>query len=369
MMEINIGQSDLSNMLQKVIAVVPSKTTLPILGNLLFTAEKGTLRLTATDLEVFVTTELKTEVKKEGSVAIPAKRINDIVRALPDGKIKIKANETFKVSIATDVGEYKIAGESDDEYPTVPYLEDEQAIDIAGEVLSRLITNTAFAVSTDELRPALMGVFMKIADGKMIFVSTDGHRLAKLETKNISTKIDSMERIIPTKGLTQVLKNVTAENRILIGENNCLFDCGETKIYTRIIDERYPDYERVIPSTNEKKMEIVNEKLLSSLRRVSIFSNQMTHQVKISLTKNSLEISTQDVESGGEATEKIECEYDDTELVIGYNSNLVMDALKHVSTDNVLFFFSEPTSAGIVYPANQVEQEEFMMLVMPVRLN
>ncbi len=369
-MKFTVSQADLSKALSKVISVVPAKTTLPFLGNILFKVQDGHLSLTATDLDVSITTRTNVNAQQPGSITVPSRQLNDLIKNLPNIPLEISTDAQFKMLITCDKGDYKLSGESDDDYPALPVIDEKGHIKIDAKQLSRMIGKTTFAVSTDQLRPALTGVLFQLSDKVFRLVATDGHRLAKISfAKFESTLKASMNVIVPPKALNEVAKESKDRTTISIGDNHVRFDLGDTQVYSRIIDETYPDYERVIPSNNDKKLTADTATFKDALRRVSIFANPITHQVRMSLTKGEVTISAEDIDGGNTGKEKIQATFEGEELQIGYNSQLVLSALSNVDTSDVQIMFKGSTSAGIVTPAQQAEHEEQMMLVMPVRLN
>ncbi len=370
-MEFLVDKQTFSEALQRVIGVVPTKTTIPILAGILLDLTGDRLELIGTDLEVSISTSIQVQGVEDGGVAVAAKLLHEIVRELPDVPLKIQADESNRVTLTTEKGVYRILGEAKDEFPRIVVQDEGGGFSLEMERLRRMITKTIFAVSTDELRTTLMGIFVQILGKELRFVTTDGHRLVKIVYKNFSPPTsDVREVIIPTKAFNLVLRNSegvgTAE--IMLGENHVVFNLNSTIVYSKLIDGQFPNYERVIPADNNKEMRVDRAEFYASVRRVSLFSNSMTRQVRLSLGTNEMEIQAEDLEFGGEAQEKIPVHYEDEPMEIGYNATYVMDILRHMDTDNVIFRFKDPSSAGIIYPTEQYPDEELMMLLMPMRL-
>ncbi|MCB0832057.1 MAG: DNA polymerase III subunit beta [Bacteroidetes bacterium] len=369
-MKFTVSQAELSKALARVINVVPTKTTLPVLGNILLKVDDGALTLTATDLDVSVTTKIAVDVKKGGSLTVPSKPLNDLVKNLPNIPLEISADPQFKLLVTCDKGDYRISGESDDDYPALPIIDQKASVKIDAKMLSRMIGKTTFAVSTDTLRPALTGVLFQIVDKEFRLVATDGHRLAKMICRSFESNVkEKLNVVVPTKALTEVAKETRDTISVQVGQNHVRFDMTDAQLYSRILDETYPDYERVIPSNNDKKLTIETQTLVDAFKRVSIFANPITHQVRLSLAKKGLTLSAEDMEGGSTGSEKLAAEYEGDDLQIGYNSQLVLAALNHIDTKETVIAFKSPTSAGVVTPAEQADGEDHMMLVMPVRLN
>jgi len=370
-MKLKITKSDLYKCLQKVSGVVPVKTALPILNNLMLSAEGNLLKILATDLEVSIETNTPATIEEEGAITIPSKMLNEIIRELPDIPLSLQTDdETKSVKITTDIGTYKINGESEEEFPNLPIMEKVEEVVFKAELLDRLISKTIFAASQDELRPALVGILLEIFHDEIRAVSTDGHRLAKIINKEFKSKFEG-KVIIPKKALALVQRFLgdIEEVSVRIGENHVSFSFENTTVYSRLINDRYPDYERVIPQNNDKILQVNHAFFNASIKRIAIFANPVTHQIKISLYKNKVEISTKDVDFGGEAREVIEADYSGEEMEIGYNANYMIDILKHIDSEEIVLKLNSSTSAGIPYPSVQHENEELMMLAMPVRLN
>jgi DNA polymerase-3 subunit beta len=370
-MKFSVSSIELQKALSKTIGVVPTRSTLPILENLLFTVQKNSLNITATDLEISITASLTVKGVEDGKIAMPAKRIIDTVRALPDMPVLFTIDtENSKIKMLIENGEYALTGESSEEFPTAPEFKGEEEISFGPDVLRRLIGKTAFAVSTDELRPAMMGILFQINHNQVCTVATDGHRLVKMVNKAFKSPKFKKDIVIPSKTLHLVAKlSEEGESKIQVNDTHILFQFDTTTLISRLIEDKYPNYESVIPGDNDKELVVGRDQLLASVRRVSLYSSSTTHQVRMSIKGDQLTIAAEDIDFGSEAKETIPCEYSGGELEIGFNSNYVVDILNHIETDEVLFRFSSPTRAGIVMPRTQRENEEILMLVMPVRLN
>lgn len=368
-MKFNVSQAELSKALAKVISVVPTKTTLPVLGNVFLQAKDGALNLTATDLDVSITTRVTVNVVESGGLTVPSRQFSDLIKSLPNIPLEISSDAQLKLTVKCDKGEYRLSGESDDDYPALPVIDEKGVLRMDAKMLSRMIGKSSFAVSSDPLRPALTGVYMQLSkDFKM--VATDGHRLAKMTcTRFESTIKEPLNVIVPTKALHEVAKETRDSVSVHFAPNHVRFDLGETQIYSRLLEENYPDYERVIPTNNDKKLRVETGSLLEALKRVSIFANPITHQVRLALKSNELTITAEDADGGSKGVERLAVEFQGDEMQIGYNSHLFLSALGNIDTKEVVVDFKGPTSAGIVTPSEQSENENQMMLVMPVRLN
>lgn len=370
-MHFSVSRVDFYKSLQKVINVIPAKSTVDILYNVLLIAEANSLKIIATDLEITQITWTHCTIEKEGAITIPGKLLLDILREMPDIDLQFSADANSKILIVSEIGEYKLSGQPKTEFPSVPLVESEQSIQLKNEILKRMIERTIFACSSDNIRPALTGVFCQILENEFRMVATDGHRLSKIIYKDFSNPEFIRDLIIPTKALNFVARNLPEEGsqKIILSENHVLFELPNTKIYSRIIKDPYPDYERVIPADYHKEMLIDKDQFISSVKRVSLFSNPYTNQVRLSIKSDELDIHAQDIDFGGEARENIPCNFKDEELEIAFNGTYLLDILKHLDGENIKFLLKDSDGAGIIYPVEQQENEELLMLIMPVRLN
>jgi DNA polymerase-3 subunit beta len=370
LMKFHVSSSELQKALIKVNGVVPTRSTLPILENLLFDVVGNILKITATDLEIAMSVDIQVSGMENGKIAIPAKRITDTVRALPDIKVMFSVDtESNKIKMVTENGEYALTGESSDEFPTTPQFKTENEIEIDIEALRRLINKTSFAVSTDELRPAMMGILFQVKNAELCAVATDGHRLVRTKNKALKTKFKK-DIVIPAKALNLVAKfNEEGMIKIYVNDSHVMFQFQGTTLVSRLIEENYPNYESVIPQDNEKHLTVGTNQLLSSVRRVSLYSSSTTHQIRMSIKNNEISIAAEDIDFGSEAKETIPCNYSAEPMEIGFNANYVSDILTHIESEEVVFHLNSPTRAGIILPHKQKEGEDVLMLVMPVRLN
>lgn len=371
-MKFSILQSNLLEALQIVSGVVPTKSTTPILENILFDLEEENLKITGTDLEVSITTNVLSEDTDEsGSVAVPAKVITEMIRSLPNIPVHFESDESNRVKITTDKGFYQVSGISKENFPEIPILTEERCVEVKNSMLRRMLSKTIFAVSSEELRPALMGVFMQIMADEFRMVATDGHRLSKIFDKSFRYDEEPVRMIIPPKAVQIALKNLDEESstKLLIDENGFCFVFDKTTLYTRLVEGEYPDYERVIPRDNDKKMTVDKNLLIDSVKRVSLFSSALTHQIRFSLSPGKLIVCSEDVDIGGEGREELDADYNEDPMEIGYNAQYILDILRHIDTDNVVFHLKSPVRAALITPDSQREEEAFIMLIMPIKLS
>jgi DNA polymerase-3 subunit beta len=368
-MRFNVSSSELVKALSAVSGAVPTKATLPILETILFESEDGKLRLTATDLEISIIEYMSADIEEDGAVAIPARRLIETLRQLPDIPVSFDVDEKYNIKFRTDKGTYKLVGDDPDEFPEVPALEEGQHIGTSRDVILKAIDKTLFAVSSDDLRPAMMGVYFDIGPEESKFVATDGHRLVKYIKQNL-TSDTKISFIVPEKALSLVQKALHADEcDLTVTDDHVRFKSGNTIVITRLINEQYPNYESVIPRENDKNLIISKEQMLSTVKRVAIFSSSTTRQIRLQLHSDQLTIRAEDIDMSSEAKETIPCEYANEEMEIGFNAKYLADVLNNIDDDEVYFEFSTPNRAGIVKPSEEDDDEQMLMLVMPVMLN
>ena len=345
---------------------------MPILENFLFEISEGNLTVTASDLQTSMITELQVESKEDGSVAIPAKILLDTLRNLPEQPVTFSIDaETYGIEISSDNGRYKLAGENAMDFPKVPTVSDGFAVNMSTDVLTSAISNTIFATSNDELRPAMTGVYINLSDTNTTFVATDGHRLIRYRRVDITTETGNAI-IVPRKALTLLKACLPQENTNVSVEfnmANAFFNFGNLKMICRLIDERFPDYDNVIPVNNDNHMVIDRLELLSSLKRISIYANKTTNQVRLKITGSELQISAEDLDFSNEANERLSCEHNGDDIEIGFNSKFLIEILNNLYSEKITLQLSEPNKAGLVVPSDKDDNEDILMLVMPVILN
>lgn len=370
-MEFTIARSDFLKALQRVVNVIPAKTTQEILYSVLLIAEDNKLKIIATDLDIAQISWAIAKVNVEGAIAITGKLLLDILREMPDIDLQFSVDSNFRVEIRTDSGEYKLSGQPRTEFPSVPVVDSEQSISLPNSKLKRMIEKTIFACSTENLRSALGGVLCQILDNEYRMVSTDGHRLARFINKNFNSQEFISNFIVPTKALNFVARNLPEEghHQVYLSKEYILFDLPNTKIYSRLIQDPFPDYERVIPDYYQKEIIVNREMLIHSVKRVSLFSNPMTSQIYIKVHPDHLNIYAQDIDFGGEANESIPCRFDFEPLLIAYNANYLLDILRHIDSEDVKILIEDSDGPGLFFPGEQEEDEDILMLLMPVRLS
>jgi len=358
-------------MLSKIGGVIPAKSPMPILETFLFELVNSTLSVTATDQIVSSTIATQVTGAEDGKIAIPAKRVMDTIRSLPATDATFTIDVTAnKIRITTPNGEYLLTGEPAKEYPVVPEFKGISEMVLDASVLRKLIHRTSFAVSIDELRPAMMGILLQTNGKEVRAVSTDGHRLSRFVYRPEKGAQLGRDIIVPAKVMGILVKGLEAGPcTISTSDTHVRFKYEQTVLVSRLIEESYPNYESVIPLENTRLMTINRDELINSIRRVALYASASTHQIRFDIASNALKLSAQDVDFGGEAHELLPCQYSADPLEIGFNSMYLVDILSHLDGEQVTMKFSSPTRAGIVSPAETPSQEDTLMLIMPVRLN
>ncbi len=358
--------------LSNINGVITTNPVVPILENFLFELDKGSLTVTASDLQTSMITELQVESKEKGNIAVPARILLDTLKNLPEQPITFSIDEsTYSIEIISDNGRYKLSGENATDFPKVPSVSNDFSAEISSDVLASAINNTIFATSNDELRPAMTGVYVNLGEKKTIFVATDGHRLVRYGRADVQSD-NGNAIIIPRKALNLIKATLPTENTSVsldFNMSNAFFKFGNIKMICRLIDERFPDYENVIPSGNTIGMTIDRGDFLSALKRISIYANKTTHQVRIKITGSELQISAEDLDFSNEANERLSCEHEGEDIEIGFNAKFLLEMLNNLDTDQIRLNMSAPNKAGILVPVEKDKNEDILMLVMPVMLN
>ena len=371
-MKFIVNSAYLLKQLSNINGVITTNPVVPILENFLFELEKGGLTVTASDLQTSMITELQVESKEKGSIAVPARILLDTLKNLPEQPVTFSIDEsTYSIEIISDNGRYKLSGENATDFPKVPSVSNDFSAEISSEVLARAVNNTIFATSNDELRPAMTGVFVNLGDKNTTFVATDGHRLVRYRRTDVKSD-NGNSIIIPRKALNLLKATLPAENTdvsLNFNMSNAFFKFGNIRMICRLIDERFPDYDNVIPSGNNIKMTISPTDLLGALKRISIYANKTTHQVRLKITGSELQISAEDLDFSNEANERLSCEHEGEDIEIGFNAKFIIEMLGNLDSEQIRLTMSAPNKAGVILPAEKDSAEDILMLVMPVMLN
>jgi DNA polymerase III subunit beta len=367
-----VSTSTLLKQLQAVNGASSSSTVLPILENFLFEIKDGSLTISATDLQTSMTTSLPVESKEDGKVAVPSKILLETLKTLPDQPVAFSVDvQTFAIEISAGDGKYKLSGENGEDFPKIPTVENASSVSMPASVLAEAINKTIFAVSNDDLRPAMTGVYCQLSPQNITFVATDAHKLVRYRRND--TKSDAAASfILPKKALTLLKASLGSDDSAVSLEYNstsAFFRFGNINLICRLIDERYPDYEAVIPQSNPNKLTLDRSQFLNSLRRVVIFANKTTHQVRLKINGSELNISSEDVDFSNEAHERLGCQYEGEDMEIGFNAKFLIEMLGNLEGDEVTLEMSTPNRAGLLIPQTNNDNENVLMLVMPVMLN
>lgn len=368
-MKFTISREKLQEGLQAVTAAVPAKTTLPVLANLLVeTTERG-IRFSATDLDIAVSTEVSADVESPGAITIPAKKLGEIARELPPSPVKVAASGEQRVTLECGRSKFKLLGLARDEFPTFPSVRFNDSWRVKSGELQKLISHTAFAVSTEESRPILNGVLWELRESRMRMVATNGHRLAKMELDVEASSAPPGDLIVPPKALEQIRRLFPAEEELEIarGDNHLGFRSPFTSVFTRLVEGPYPNYEQVIPKDNDRSCLADKAALTSALKRMSVIASDQTHRIKMSFNTGMLKFSvtTPDL---GEASDELPVNYNGDQLDIGFNATYLLEILRYMPTEQVKLTFKAPERAATIEPEGWDDPAKYLCLVMPLRL-
>ena len=368
-MRFTISREKLQEGLTAVTATIPAKTTLPVLANILVeTTDKG-IRLSGTDLDIAVSTEVAADVEAQGAITIPAKKLSEIARELPPSPVKMAAAGEQRVTLDCGRSHFKILGLPRDEFPSFPAVKFNDSWRIRSGELQKLISHTSFAVSTEESRPILNGVLWELRPERMRMVATNGHRLAKMEMPIKAPSAPSSDLIVPPKALEQVRRLFPEDEELEVarGENHLGFRSPFTSVFTRLIEGPYPNYDQVIPRDNDRIAIVDRSSLMSALRRMSVIASDQTHRIRLSFNAALVRFSVQTPDLG-EATDELPLRFTGDPLDIGFNANYLLEILRYMPTDEVKFTFKAPERAATIEPEGWSDPATYLCLVMPLRL-
>jgi len=371
-----VSSSLLSKKLQLIAGVLNTSNTLPILDDFLFEVNKNELTISASDLETTMTSKVDIESKDSGNIAIPARLLLDTLKTFPEQPLTFLIdNSTQAIEISSDYGKYKLSGHSGDEFPKIPTIDGGEKLDLSTEMLARALSKTIFATGNDELRPVMNGVLCELTTDDITFVATDAHKLVRYRRSDAKAGTTS-SFIIPKKPLS-LLKNVLPEDAsdvqisVQYNDSNAFFTLDGSNLVCRLIDGKYPNYDAVIPKENQNRLTVERLAFLNCVKRVSIFSNKTTHQVRLKVSGSELQVSAEDLDFANEAIERLTCQYDGEDMEIGFNSRFLSEMLSNLDSDEIVLELSAPNKAGLLSqaPGTASEGEDLLMLVMPVMLN
>lgn len=371
-MKFIVSSGYLLKQLQVLGGVISNSNTLPILDNFLFDLDKTNLTVSASDLETTMSAVISVDSADMGVIAVPARLLLDTLKTFPEQPLTFVVADNNTIEISSSHGKYALAYADGAEFPKAIDLLDPSTTKIIGDILATAIEKTIFATGNDDLRPVMSGVFFQFSPESLIFVATDAHKLVKYQRTDAKAS-ELAEFIMPKKPLN-LLKGILSGSEedvtIAYNDSNARFSFDNIELVCRLIDGKYPNYEAVIPKENPNKLVIQRGQFLSSVRRVSIFSNKTTHQIRLKIAGTELNISAEDIDYSNRAEERLTCSYQGDDMQIGFNSRFLVEMLGNLSSDEVALEMSLPNRAGILTPADGLDPGEAVtMLVMPVMLN
>ena len=371
-MKFIVSSTYLLKQLQVLGGVINNSNTLPILDNFLFELEHSKLTVSASDLETTMASTLEVESDSEGSVAIPAKLLLETLKTFPEQPLTFVIEDNNTIEISSNHGKYALAYASADDFPKAISLDSPSTTTLGADILATAISKTIFAAGNDDLRPVMSGVFFQFSTESLTFVATDAHKLVKYSRTDVTAN-ETAEFIMPKKPLN-LLKGILAGSdedvTIEYNDSNAKFSFENSVLICRLIDGKYPNYEAVIPKENPNQLTISRNQFLNSVRRVSIFSNKTTHQIRLKIAGAELNISAEDVDYSNKAEERLTCDYQGDDMQIGFNSRFLSEMLSNLNAEDIQLEMSMPNRAGILTPIDGLDEGETVtMLVMPVMLN
>jgi len=368
-MRFTISREKLQEGLNAVGPSIPGKTTLPVLANILVETTDRGIRLSGTDLDIAVSTEVSADVETAGAITVPAKKLSEIARELPPAPVKVAAMGEQRVTLECGRSKFKLLGLPRDEFPTFPQVRFQDSWRVKSADLQKLISHTSFAVSTEESRPILNGVLWELRADRMRMVATNGHRLTRMDLPISSVGAPAGDLIIPPKALEQVRRLFPAEEELEIaqGDNHLGFRSPFTAVFTRLIEGPYPNYEQVIPRDNDRVAVSDKQALVSALKRMSVIASDQTHRIRLSFNSALLRFSVQTPDLG-EAQDELPIRFTGDPIDIGFNANYLLEILRYMPTDEVKITLKAPERAATVEPESWNDPASYLCLVMPLRL-
>ncbi len=374
-MKFVVSSTELLSHLASISKVISSKSTMPILDNFLFQLSETELTITASDLESTLITSLKLEnIEGEGAIAVPAKLITDTLKEFPEQPLTFQIdNDSYNVEIFSDNGKFSIMGQNAEDFPEQPQLDEEgsSSIDISHMALQKGIEKTLFATADDELRPVMNGIYIELSPDYTSFVASDAHKLVRYRRTDAKAEFES-SFILPKKPAS-LLKNLLPKEefdvKVEFDDKNAFFILSNYKLICRLVEGNYPSYNSVIPTNNPNKMTIDRLNFFNTVKRVSVFSNAASNLVKLNINENQVIVSAQDIDFSISAVERLNCEYEGEEIEIGFKSTFLQEILSNISTSDVKVEMSDPTRAGLLLPAENDDDEDMLMLLMPMMIN
>ena len=364
-MKFTINKNNLSEVLLKSSKTIPTRSTLPILSCALFEVVENSLIIKTTNLEIYYSERVDITLSEPGKIAIPIHKLIEITTAINDKEITITVSDIGKVTLDTNSGKYTIMGQTPDEFPSDPVINDAKTIQVEAKTVNNIIKSTIYAASKDDMKPVLQGVFFLFEKDQITAVATDGSKLVKTTT-NINTTY-SGSIVVPVKFLTTINNLIEGKVEIYVGENHIQTATETTTVSSRIIKEKYPDYEKVIPTENPHRLKVDKQTLIDSVKRVSIFSNKTTKQIALTISKEEITVTTEDAENITSAIEKTPCNYSGETTTIGYNANFLIEVLKQQQNATCEILLKNPLSAAVF--KDETKEVKTTTLLMPIRLS
>ncbi len=373
-MKFIVSSTALFSHLQAVSRVINSKNALPILDCFLFQLEDGTLTITVSDSETTMVTSVEVnESDSNGKIAVTAKTLLDALKEIPEQPLSFTIHpETKEITVQYMNGKYSLMGQNADEFPLSATLgESAVQVEMNAEILLAGINRSVFATADDELRPVMNGIYFDITTEDITLVASDGHKLVRCKT--LAAKGSERAAFILPKKPSNLLKNLLPKEagrvKIEFDERNAMFTMENYRMVCRLIEGRYPNYNSVIPQNNPHKVTVDRQQLIGALRRVSIFSSQASSLIKLRVQENQIVISAQDIDFSTSAEETQVCQYAGNPMSIGFKSTFLIDILNNISSDEVIIELADPSRAGVIIPVEQAQEEDLLMLLMPMMLN
>ncbi len=373
-MKFIVSSQLLSKNLQNVSGIITTNRSVPIIENILFIIADNQLILKGTDLETTITATVElSEVEGGGSIVVPGKLVVETIKSLPDVPVVFDIKEDYSIEISANDGKYKLMGFDSEQFPQLKAIEDDKSFKIPAVTLENAIGKTAFATGNAEIRPVMGGVFCQIATDKITFVATDAHRLVKYNNNMVKANVEA-DLIIPKKPLLQlknILQGLDIDINVSYNDARVCFTFENISISTKLIEGKYPDYEKVIPRNNTNVLQVERQGLLQKMKNISLYANQSTHQMRYKIEDTKLMLTAEDVDHSTKATANISCvfESEESEFEVGFSSKLLQEILSNLESTNVIFKFSHPTGAVLIFEDKEQEEEDILMLIMPVMLN
>jgi DNA polymerase-3 subunit beta len=374
-MKFVVSSSGLLSHLQAISRAIASKSPMPILDNFLFSLEGQKLTITASDTEVTMITTLDLEtIEGEGNIAMPSKILLETLKKFPEQPLNFEIDdETMAVDIITEKGKFSVVGQNGDDFPALPQIDEDKAsnLQLPADTLLTGIVKTYFATAEDELRPVMNGILFEFTPDNMTFVASDSHKLVRYQRLDVKTDYEA-SFILPKKPaslLKNVLPKEDGEVAVAFDDQNAYFTMQNFRLVCRLVEGNYPSYNAVIPQDNPNKVVVDRVDLFNTLGRVSLFASQASNLVKLHLGTNEMVVSAQDIDFSISAHEKLGCQYEGDEMEIGFKSGFLADILENISSSDIVLELSDPARAGIFVPFDKSENEDELMLLMPMMIN